>query len=1186
MAKPHQELLTSNGPLDTAYLSLSRDWDLWQVPFYEAVKRIDEAIVASLNVSRASVWLLDEPGDCLDLIDLYCSSTQTHAHDASLKRPDFRRYFEALDRTRIISAHDAHTHPDTRDLSPAYLKPNGIFSMLDATIRSKGKVSGVICVEQVGGSRLWHEYEKRFLVSIADLLSHLLIYRDTILAKQHLDRLNATQQAILDAANYSIISTDKQGVIRSFNAAAERMLGYRAEELVDKFTPEIFHVSEELDQRIAQLSVELNRKIHPRFTALVAKAALGTPDENRWTYRRKDGSTFTVLVSVTAITDRDRNISGFLSIATDTSEIDNLQSSDSRYKALVESAGVGILVIDNGLFIDCNQACLDLFGCAREQLIGAKPSKFSPEYQANGEDSNTLASKLIQRALERSVTFEWVHRRLDGSQFIAEVTLNKIQGRSKTGILGIIKDITSRKKAQQNYIEQRELLEATLNALPGFYYVIDCDGKLIHWNQNFEETLGYNEEEISNLTFQSLIHPDYHLRVTSIIEDVLKTGQEEFVEIQLRHKHQSYVTMLSGGSRIVQNDQALFVGVSIDISARKAIEEQLANSSREILNQNRSLQSIFNLSNRLNGLRSPESIANEALTELNHWHPDCTAQVLLINRKRKSTIATYTQGTEAKSINSVDNDILFTILGISNDAGNESTFFKDALSNPLLAQTIAANKTNTQSIAALKLVHGDNILGALILWFNEPQNFYQGEKETYIAISKTISMAIANADYVADMSYRANHDSLTELANRTLLHETFDHWINNQPTDNSAALFLIDLDRFKEVNDALGHHTGDQLLKMVASRLVSIFEESALNDESDVLVARLGGDEFALLLCGNENKRSVEIYANRILSALEQPFHVMNIDIQIGGSIGLATFPEHGKDSHELLRAADVAMYKAKQDGLGFVLYNANYDLHTPERLRLMSDLRQAIQERQFVLHYQPKYAIGSSRHIIGFEALVRWQHPELGLMYPDSFIALVEMTDLIVPFTDVIIEAALSQQAAWKKSGYRFSVAVNLSARNLVGDHCFHTIKSLMDRFDTKPGELDLEITETALMLDPDHAVDLLQRISHFGVAVSIDDFGTGYSSLAYLRRLPIKALKIDREFVTDLCTNPQDEVIVRSTIGLAHNLGLAVVAEGIEDQQTLDLLHELGCDQAQGYYLSKPFPFSHFEDTLPLPL
>lgn len=418
------------------------------------------------------------------------------------------------------------------------------------------------------------------------------------------------------------------------------------------------------------------------------------------------------------------------------------------------------------------------------------------------------------------------------------------------------------------------------------------------------------------------------------------------------------------------------------------------------------------------------------------------------------------------------------------------------------------------------------------------------------------------------LSFQAGHDSLTELPNRKSLHEAFPiHMKTAKESGKRLAMLLLDLDRFKEVNDTLGHHLGDQLLTQVGPRLHNVFTDGKAT------IARLGGDEFAIIVNTDNTTDEITALATTTVEALCQPFTVSGITISIGVSIGVACYPQHGDNSHELLRAADVAMYEAKKLSIGWKLYERNIDEYSRQRLRFANELTQAVKEKQLVLHYQPKIDIATG-NTAGFEALVRWQHPVQGLLFPDAFIDLVEMGEVIHPFTQAIIELVVTEKKQLHSLGYTQPVAINLSARNLLDDACFKTLEKALASHNLSTVEVELELTESAIMHNPKRAITILNMFKDRGINIAIDDFGTGYSSLAYLRQLPVSSLKIDRTFVKDMRINTQDSAIVRSTIALAHSLDLSVIAEGVEDKQTLELLHSMNCDQAQGYGICRPQP------------
>jgi len=429
-------------------------------------------------------------------------------------------------------------------------------------------------------------------------------------------------------------------------------------------------------------------------------------------------------------------------------------------------------------------------------------------------------------------------------------------------------------------------------------------------------------------------------------------------------------------------------------------------------------------------------------------------------------------------------------------------------------------------------------------------------------------LAVANTQ----LEVLATTDPLTRLTNRALLRERVEHALAHAPR---LALLLMDLDRFKEVNDTLGHQAGDLLLQRIGPRLRDVVRDGDT-------VARLGGDEFALLLPGADAEGAVRV-TQALLGALAEPFDLEGRRVDIGASAGIALYPDHGADATTLLRQADVAMYSAKRARTGHAVYAAAQDRHTPHRLALMGELREALAAGALALHYQPLVALASGR-MIGVEALLRWPHPERGLVPPDEFIPLAEHTGLIGAVTVWVLERALGQVAAWEATGLVTGVAVNLSAHTLHEPGVYDMVAEALQRHQVAPARLTLEVTESALMLDPDHARAVLGRLRALGVRVSIDDFGTGYSSLGYLKDLPADEVKIDKGFVLGMGAEGHtgaftNAALVQSIVAMAHALGLGVVAEGVETAAVEQRLAALRCDTAQGYYLSRPVPPAEVE-------
>jgi diguanylate cyclase (GGDEF)-like protein len=446
----------------------------------------------------------------------------------------------------------------------------------------------------------------------------------------------------------------------------------------------------------------------------------------------------------------------------------------------------------------------------------------------------------------------------------------------------------------------------------------------------------------------------------------------------------------------------------------------------------------------------------------------------------------------------------------------------------------------------------------------------------WLALQAIFGGAAARFRRVADEHERLSlHDPVTELPNRILFVDRVQQALRLAQRESTVvAVLLLDLDRFKEVNDTLGHHEGDLLLTKVAARLRSLMRAS---DST----ARLGGDEFGICLSAVDGAKGALAAVRRIQEVLAEPFELGGIALAIEASMGVALYPEHGEDAETLIQRADIAMYLAKEATSECELYAHERDRSSPERLALIAELRDAIGAGELELHYQPKLRPDDGV-VTGVEALVRWRHPLRGLIPPIDFIPIAERTGLYAPLTRWVLEEALRQAAIWSAIGVELTMAVNLSARSLLDPALPQAVADLLDCHGVDPTRLELEVTESVLVADPERARTLLGALREMGVKISLDDFGIGYCSLSYLKHLPVDTIKIDRSFVTTLDEDPADAAVVRSTITLAHNLGLTAVAEGVECEGVLRELASLGCDLAQGFHMSRPLPAAELEQWL----
>ena len=437
-----------------------------------------------------------------------------------------------------------------------------------------------------------------------------------------------------------------------------------------------------------------------------------------------------------------------------------------------------------------------------------------------------------------------------------------------------------------------------------------------------------------------------------------------------------------------------------------------------------------------------------------------------------------------------------------------------------------------------------------------------GQLTHWVAFIRDVTI---EKNQVIQLRHQATHDGLTNLPNRTHLFDQLEANIGTaRETGGLLALMVMDLDRFKEVNDTFGHHFGDVLLKQVAFRL-----RNQLRDGDTV--ARLGGDEFAVLLARVRDPNEAARIARNILNALEQPFVVEEQVLEVGASIGITMFPDHGLDARTLLRRADAAMYNAKQGQSGYSFHRDEVEARTPDQLAIVVEMRSALERNEFELYYQPKIHLRSGL-MTRAEVLLRWNNPKRGMVQPSVFVPIAERTGIIRTITDWLLERALAQVRVWQDNGAPVHLAVNISAKSLLDQALPSKIQTLLDRWQVDPRFLKIEITESSIMADPAHALAIMSMIQSMGVRLSIDDFGTGYSSLTHLRQLPIDEIKIDKSFVSGMTASDADAAIVRTVIDLAHHLGKQVCAEGVEDEATMLMLRDVGCDLAQGYFISRP--------------
>jgi len=1055
--------------LQHAYLALATDWSIWYAELDDALRRVAQTLAGALQVRRASIWLMQDDRAAMRCTILYDSIDQQFSPGVDLAYVEYPSYFQALRNGRLVDAHDAWTDPRTSELAQNYLREAGVGALMDSTLRLAGETVGVLSLEHVGGPRLWTDPERRFAVSMADLVSQLLIQDRT-------RRGEARYRALLDNMPSAAIRCvwESGWTVQFISGGSAVIYGVPDKELR------------------GPRRGSLDSRVHPLDMDRLAEALRQAHDEGKQVdleYRivRPDGDVRWVHEQSQATRDPDKAmilLDGVITDVTDRKRVD--EGSERRRELLLHVA---------------------------EGTAAATGDQF----------------------------FDTLTRELAHVLGVDHVCVGELPTPSATSMRTI-----------SVYAEGRHV--------PNFEYSLagtPCE-------QVMADALCVYPAGVQALFPEDALLRDF--KVESYLGARLLSADREPIGI--------LVVLHSGPIQDIPFAQTLLrifaarAAAELDGNRREMI---LRASRTELLNQNEVLSVVNRLSAGLQTIGSPESIARETVSVLVGFRQPPVIVFFLLEpdgtRLRLAAHAGVDDGM-LRMVRSVPCD--GTLSGYSLQERRvviTREIANDKRIHPAFRQLYV--EQGVQAMVALPLAHGDLSLGAIVLAYSGGNEGSVPPTGALESIATAVSLALANLRHVSSLEHQAYHDALTGLPNRARLHLEFERLAPTGSKSMTApALMLLDLNRFKEINDTLGHHVGDLLLSQIGPRIAE-----ALAAEPS-LVCRLGGDEFAVLLFAAGGALKALESADRVVSALRQSFEVGGMRLEIGASIGVAVFPDHGTDSHQLLRSADVAMYEAKRSGAGVVVYDPSFDEHTPERLAIVQDLGEAIRGRQLVLHFQPKLDLASGA-VQGFEALVRWQHPRLGLLGPGQFIPLAEVGDLMQGVTRSVIDLALAQLHAWSAAELNYTMAINLSPRNLLERDFVSSFEQALRRHRVDPKLVELELTETALMQDPAGAAERLGRIAALGVRISIDDFGTGYSSLAHLRRLPIHALKIDRMFVTEMATNNQDLAIVRSTIGLARNLGLQVVAEGVETHEVLCMLADLGCDLAQGYVLSPPKPW-----------
>jgi diguanylate cyclase (GGDEF)-like protein/PAS domain S-box-containing protein len=708
----------------------------------------------------------------------------------------------------------------------------------------------------------------------------------------------------------------------------------------------------------------------------------------------------------------------------------------------------------------------------------------------------------------------------------------RLPGRDSRALAERLEEETRRRHGAEEALErEKEFLEAVLDSLASAVFLVSSDGVMLRWNASLAAATGRTDAEIGTMHPGDFISERDRPHVEAAMREVLEQGHEIEIEAEIADNAGNVRPYALSGKPLVLGGRTYMIGVARDVTLRKRTERQMARAKERLdLALSGSRLALWDWD-----LKNGKVYFNES------W------SALLGGAPRESTFAS----DEVLGWNHPDDRGVFAV----------------AMGNALKGVSEGFDCEYRVPNAS-----GDWI------WIHSRGTVTQRDDSGQALRMTGTSTNVSKRKLAEERAeYLATRDPLTGLPNRVLLHDRLEQGVYNAARHATGFAFMfIDLDRFKTINDSLGHQVGDELLKAVAARL------SACVRASDT-VARLGGDEFAVILenLRDDDDEGAQQVADKMIAAMAAPMLIQNQPLNTSCSIGISLYPADGRDSATLMKNADVAMYYAKEKGRNnYQFFSAEMNARAQERLSVENYLRLALKRNELVLHYQPRMNIASGE-LVGVEALIRWQHPRRGLLPPDRFIDVAEDSGLIVPIGEWVLEHACEQIRVWQgtvRPGLRLSV--NISMGQVVdGERLYGAVARSVERARIDPATLELELTESHLMQNIEEKASLLNRLGELGVGISIDDFGTGYSSLSYLKKLPVDTIKIDSSFVRDIHEDPNDEAIIKAILAMAHSLRLSVVAEGVETAAQHRALRELGCDEFQGYFESPALAPADFE-------
>ena len=829
-----------------------------------------------------------------------------------------------------------------------------------------------------------------------------------------------------------------------------------------------------------------------------------------------------------------------------------------------------------GSILYVNDAACGERGYSRDEMLGMRIFDLDPDYQPGvwGPHFEDLKRR-------GNITLETRHQMKDGHVYPIEVNANYVHIGDQEFNFCFLRDITERKQAEQELQSSKERLKTMFVQAPlGIAMIDSLTGRICEVNPRFAAIAGRSMEEMTNIDWMQITHPD---DVQEDLENMalLNTGRINGFHMEKRYLHLDgtavWIDMTISPLHVEDKAHPRHLCMIQDITQRKAAEARIKYLRR--------VQAVLSgISALILRVQNRDELFSEACRIVVDKGEFRMSLVLIVDPSTKKIVSIASSAKDEElltilkgqwtSIGDLSSTIVGKVIG-----GKKPIVSNDSLNDPrlLFGKKYAGN--GVRSMVILPLIVSDEVVGTISLYASEIEFFHEEEMTLLTELADNIAFAIDHLDNQERLNYLAFYDPLTRLPNRRLLMDRLQQaMLSSARTSRKGALLLIDLDNFKTLNDTLGHHVGDQLLQQIAQRL-----EACVRDCDTV--ARLGGDEFVVIL-ENLSEHTFEAAAQtedlgeRILAALNQPFQFATHEQQSTASIGATLFDDKHQASNELLKQADIAMYQAKKAGRNALrFFDLQMQVSINAQASLENELRKALQQQQFQLHYQIQ--VDSAYHPIGAEVLIRWEHPERGMVSPMEFIPVVEETGLILPIGQWVLDTACAQIREWQQHPLitELSLAVNVSARQFRQPDFVAQVEAALEHHGIMPRLLKLELTESMLLEDIEQIIVTMNALKAIGVQFSLDDFGTGYSSLQYLKRLPLDQMKIDKSFVRDIVTDSSDRAIVRTIIAMAQALSISVIAEGVETEEQRQCLINMGCKHFQGYLFNKPVPIEQFE-------